>query len=98
MYDLTSLCSVKQAPRGWGQTLIETWQLPVRQARFARDGKFYMPLSEFPAALCDPDGYVIFQSSADYMECPQLNVGTRLNVRGGIAALPGYVRMSEPDL
>ena len=87
--------SVKRAPQAWGQTLVETWGLPVRQARFARDGKFYMPLHEFPGALCDPHGYIIFESRDEYLRCQQLHVGSRLNVRGGIARLPGYVRMED---
>jgi hypothetical protein len=87
---------MKRPPQGWGQALIEAWKLPVRQARFARDGKFYMPLYEFPAALCDPDGYVIFRSRDEYDMCQQLNIGSRINVRGGISSLQEYVRFVAP--
>lgn len=56
-----------------------------------------MRLHQFPAALCDPDGYVIFLSRDESAGCQQLNIGTRLNVQGGNASVPGYARVEAPS-
>lgn len=34
-----------------GKRLMEEWQLPVRQARFHKDGISFMPLERFPGAM-----------------------------------------------
>jgi hypothetical protein len=53
----------------------------------------FMPLERFPGALCDPNGYILFNSRRDYESAHYLEIGERLNVRQGIRKLPGYVRM-----
>ena len=87
----------RRAPLTNGDELIKRWQLPVRQARFHRGGRFFMPPTRFPLALCDPDGYVSFPTEEAYKTNPKLsNDGPRLNVRGGISSLPGYTRVRDP--
>ena len=79
-----------------GPQLIQKWKIPVRQARFHRDGTWFEQLTRFPAALCDPNGHVVFESEEDYRSCPQLKLGKQVNVTGGISSIPGYKRVKDP--
>ncbi len=74
-----------------GAHLNELWKIGARQARFRKTGDFYMPLDEFPGALCDPNGYVLFRTEAEYQNCPSLRIGIRLTVPNGISSIPSYV-------
>ena len=79
-----------------GSQLIQKWEIPARQAHFHRDGTWYEQLTRFPAALCDPNGYVVFESDEEYTSCPQLKLGKQVNVTGGISSIPGYNRVKDP--
>ena len=77
-----------------GKRLLQAWQIPAKQAFYHLGGKFYMPLSQFPGALCDPEGYVVFTSRDAYERSPHLSIGPRLNIRcGAISDMPGYCRV-----
>lgn len=76
------------------KTLLVEWDIPANQAYYHHAGTFFMPLEEFPGALCDADGYVLFLTKADFDSERQIHVGQRTNVRGGISSLSGYVRMN----
>ena len=52
-----------------------------------------MPLKRFPGAYFDASGYVVFETEEEYRNAPQLNIGKRVNVDGGISSMPQYVRM-----
>jgi hypothetical protein len=52
-----------------------------------------MLFARFPGALCNPKGYIIFNSQHDYESAHYLEIDERLNVRQGICKLPGYVRV-----
>lgn len=89
--------SGRRPPMARGEELIKKWQIHVRQARFHRDGHYYEHLDQFPAAFCDPRGYVIFETEADYRNCPNLHLGAQVNVeRPGIKEIPGYHEVDEP--
>ncbi len=79
-----------------GAYLNELWGVGASDAKFHREGKFFMPATSFPAALFDPNGYLFFRTEADYFNSPYLSVRDRVNVPGGIAGVPGYKRM-DPD-
>ncbi len=86
-----------------GKQAIKRWNLPVKQARFHQDGKFYNTLQNFPAALCDPKGYIIFETEEAYKNCNYLKIGAeKINVKGGkevtISNIPGYVFSDNPYL
>jgi hypothetical protein len=66
-----------------GDELIQRWRIPAVQARYHKDGTWSMPLERFPGALCDPNGYVLFRDRADYEASPFLEIGKRMNTRGG---------------
>ena len=75
-----------------GKQLNEEWDVGARHALFSRDGSWYENLERFPGALFDLNGYVLFKTEQEYRKCPQLRIGKKTNVRGGIASIPGYVR------
>ena len=83
-------------PLARGDVLIRKWRIPARQARFHRDGMFYELLTDFPAALCDCNGYVVFESSHDLEQFQQIRIGKKINVVGGVSSIPGYQRADEP--
>ena len=81
-----------------GNQLIARWKIPVRQARFRRDGTWFASLTRFPAALCDCNGYVVFGTVADLNRCPDLTVHPSGQITGerGISIIPGYVKVDDP--
>ena len=76
-----------------GRALNAKWKIGARHALFHKLGIWYMPLERFPGAYCDPRGYLLFQTEQAYLRCPYLKIGVRVDVPGGIAAIPGYRRM-----
>jgi hypothetical protein len=79
-------------PENYGANLNEEWDIGARQTLYSRTGKFYMPLKNFPGALCDKNGYVVFKTEADYraMHPNYLRIGVRLSVPRGISNIPSY--------
>lgn len=78
------------------KVLIERWRVPVIQGRYHQGGTFFVNLTEFPGALFDPNGYVVFETEDEYRNCDGVNVGDkRTNVSNpGIRALPQYKRVA----
>jgi hypothetical protein len=76
-----------------GENLRREWKIPAQQVRYHKDGKWFMPLEQFPGAFCDPSGYVVFESYSSYSGSPGLEIGKRVNVPRGITSLPNYVRV-----
>jgi hypothetical protein len=79
-----------------GRQLNERWGVNAEQALYSKSGRWYHLLDQFPGALFDPNGYVLFQTVEEYLACPQLRIGKELNVRGTISAIANYVRVHEP--
>jgi len=75
-----------------GKKLKERWNIPARQVLYHQDGTFYENLSQFPGALCDPHGYILFSSENEYNSSSYLHIGLKLNVPDGIYRIPGYRR------
>ncbi len=78
-----------------GEDCRRIWKLPVQKAYYHKDGNWYMPLHEFPGALCDPHGYVLFNTREEYKRSTCLRHGVRLHVKHGISAMSNYQRMSQ---
>lgn len=77
--------------------LKQAWGVPAEQVRYSDDGHWYASLVRFPAALFDPYGYVYFATEADYRSAP-MSIGKQISIRKpGISAMPGYVRMVDPN-
>ena len=85
-------------PTNSGDRLRREWSIPARQTRYHKDGDFFMPLTSWPGALADPNGFVVFETEDDLKRCPGFSyrgVGTpnlRIGICGGIARFAHYVR------
>ena len=77
--------------------LIKEWGVQVDHALYHRDGTFFENLKRFPGALCDPHGCVVFRTEKGYHDSQYLDIGRKLNVRGGISEMPGYRRFCNSD-
>ena len=73
--------------------LNERLGVGAAQAYFLWKGTWYEPLTKFPGALFDLNGYIVFDTREAYESCRQLRRGKTLNVAApGISCIPGYVR------
>ncbi len=78
--------------------LVQRWAIPVAPeagtVRYSATGNWYHPLTRFPGALLDRDGYVVFATETAYRRSAGLKTGPKgdVGVRHGIRNLPGYVR------
>jgi predicted HNH restriction endonuclease len=70
--------------------LARRWKLSVKHALYRKTGDWYHQLGEFPGALLDENGYVIFLTEEEYRNCPQLRIRQDVAVRDGIKNIPGY--------
>lgn len=75
-----------------GRQLNEEWGVGALHALFHRDGTWFNNLEQFPGALFDPEGYVLFWTEEEYRNSPYVKVGQETNVPRGISSMPGYVR------
>jgi hypothetical protein len=80
-------------PTPIGRVRNEEWGINAAQAFYHCDGTWFNRLKRFPGALCDPGGYVRFETEAEYLNCPYLDVNVQTNAHQGIDQIPHYVRM-----
>lgn len=73
------------------------WKLDVRHALYRKTGDWYHQLERFPGALLDEHGYVIFESEEAFRACPELRIRQDVGVPGGIANIPGYTSVVDPE-
>lgn len=78
-----------------GKYLNDLWGVGAKHALYSKDGKWYHHLKEFPGALFDRNGFIIFSSMNEYLKSPFLQHGQHLHVPKGISEMPGYVRVIE---
>lgn len=78
-----------------GKHLNELWGVGAMHALYREDGMWYHQLLEFPGALFDANGYVLFETEKAYLESPYLQIQQDVHVPGGISAMPDYVRVTE---
>jgi hypothetical protein len=52
-----------------GKELAEKWKIDARQTRYRKSGNWFHLLKQFPGALCDASGYIVFSTTQDYGEC-----------------------------
>lgn len=81
---------------GRGRDLNARWSIGARHALYRKNGTWYHLLEEFPGALIDANGYILFKTKRQYLTCSGLHIGTRITIREGISRLPGYVRKDTP--
>jgi 5-methylcytosine-specific restriction protein A len=77
--------------------LNRQWGVNAKHPLYHRDGTFYEHLEEFPGALFDAEGYVLFDTEEAYRQCPYLHIGVKVNVPEGIRSIPGYIRRRTPQ-
>jgi len=82
-------------PAPVGMRLNEQWQIGAVQSFFSKFGTWFHRPIDFPAALCDPNGFVKFETEIEFLNCDGIKVGKETNVRKGISRLPGYVRVTR---
>ena len=88
----------KQAARG--DELVKRWKIPAITARFHQDGTFFTLLKEFPSALCDCDGYVVFTSKKELDTMPGVKVYPetgRIATPHTLKAVYGYTRCPDGE-
>ncbi|WP_367871162.1 hypothetical protein [Luteolibacter sp. Populi] len=76
-----------------GRKLAKEWEVSVAHALYHHKGTWYHHLREFPGALFDPNGYLLFGNKADYEIHPMLRHGAHLHVADGISLAEGYTRV-----
>lgn len=77
-----------------GRNLSALWGVKVAHPLYHKDGTWYHGLKGFPAALFDPNGYVVFETEEEFRRCPAIrpSPGGNLGIAGGISSLPSYVQ------
>ncbi|MFC4601820.1 HNH endonuclease [Cohnella hongkongensis] len=73
-----------------GRTLNYAWGVGAKHALYRSDGKWYHHLRDFPGALFDMHGYLLFDSVEEYISSPHLQHGYDLHVPRGISTDPKY--------
>lgn len=77
-----------------GKILNEIWNVGAKHSLYREDGKWFHQLKNFPGALFDANGYVVFQTEEDYLNSPYLQIQKDLHVPQGISTIPDYVRIT----
>ena len=78
--------------------LNEAWGVGAAQVRYSDDGHWYAMVAQFPAALFDAHGYVLFATEEEFRTSPHISAGKQISVpKPGISAIPGYVRVADSD-
>lgn len=73
-----------------GKGLLMEHGLSCASAYYSKNGGFYSPISGFPVALFDPNGFVVIHTEDELQHAP-FQYGIRLNVSSpGISAHPRY--------
>jgi hypothetical protein len=92
---------MKKKMRITGKKLNSRYQVGALQARYREDGMWYHPLNEFPGALFDARGYLLFETRREYETCGRVRKGphpNHIHVDDGIASVSGYVKLKPPPL
>jgi len=76
-----------------GRRLNREWKVGAKHALYREDGRWYHVPERFPGALFDANGYILFRTEADLVNCRFLSIGEEVNVHDGISSIPGYVRV-----
>jgi len=76
-----------------GRELNLKWKVDAKHALYRETGNWYHQLKEFPGALFDAKGYVIFETEEEYRSCPYLQIGKQIGIPNGISSIPTYVQV-----
>ena len=80
-----------------GNYLNKLLNINAKHALYREDGKWYHNLKEFPGALFDRNGYVIFNNKESYYSYPGLQIRKDLHIANGIRNLDNYKEFSDAE-
>lgn len=81
------------------RTLNIEWNIGAKHALYNAPGTWYHRLNEFPGALLDFNGYILFQTEKDLLNCPFISIKEHIHVaEPGISKIKGYIRISEDTI
>ncbi|MCW3096758.1 MAG: endonuclease [Chthonomonadaceae bacterium] len=75
--------------------LNKQWDINAHHALYRATGNWYHHLTDFPGALIDESGYVLFETKEAYQTCKYLQLGKEVSVPRGISTIPGYIRVTS---
>lgn len=78
-----------------GRVLNKEWNVNAKHALYREDGKWYHHLTNFPGALFDKNGYIIFYTKDEYLNCNELQHGKELHVPYWIKSMTKYIKVIE---
>lgn len=74
------------------QRLKKEWNVRCKDQFYSVTGTHYEKLRNFPGALFDKNGYIVFETEKEFVNYPVTNIQKKLTIRnGGISNIPGYV-------
>jgi len=82
-----------------GRKLNIEWSIGAKHALYNAPGTWYHKLNNFPGALLDAHGYILFQTEQDYLKCSEIDIKEHIHVaEPGISEIKGYVRIIEDTI
>jgi 5-methylcytosine-specific restriction protein A len=78
---------------GSGRELNKQWEVGAQHALYHHSGTWYHILERFPGAFFDKDGYVLFPTKNEFVNCSELHVGKHVRVPSGISRISGYTKV-----
>jgi len=73
------------------QRLKKEWNVDVKHQLYSETGTAYERLRDFPGALFDKNGYIVFETAQEYVSCPTISFRKKVSIHnGGISNIPGY--------
>jgi hypothetical protein len=79
-----------------GKQLQREWKIPAQHVLYHHKGAWFHLLERFPGALCDSDGYVLFETDQDFRNCAKLRIGKHVKATQGLKSIRGYTVKSPP--
>lgn len=76
-----------------GRQLQREWSIPAQHVLYHHQGTWFHLLERFPGALCDPHGYVLFETAEDFRKSPHLKIGKHVTVSEGVKNIRGYCQL-----
>ena len=87
---------MRKAKLTTGKKLRGAWSIPAMRVYFHQDGTFYEVPMQFPAALCDTHGYILFKNIEELKNSKSVSVSAKVNILDGISNLAGYIKSNLP--
>lgn len=78
---------------GSGRALNIEWKVGAQHALYHHSGSWYHVLERFPGAFFDRNGYILFPTKSDFLNCKSLRIGKHVSVPEGIENMGGYTRI-----